>query len=72
MPEPLDIHSLWLRIDSENSVTLDIQVGEQWRRVIRTCHAGLTSEYLSRGWLEVGSGVIDVTAEYQELEDNAE
>jgi hypothetical protein len=72
MLEPLDIKCLSLRIDSENVVTLDIQVGEQWRRVIKTFHAGYTHWNVSRGALEIGNGTSDVTAEYQEYQEGEE
>lgn len=72
MLEPLDIRNLSLRIDSEDVVTLDIQVGEQWRRVIRTFHAGYTHYCCGRASLEIGEGTKDVTAEYRELEGDEE
>lgn len=68
MPEPLDIKTISLRIDSEGIVTLDIQVGEQWRRVIRTFHAGYTHYNVGRMALEIGDGTEDVTSEYQSQE----
>lgn len=67
MLEPLNIRNLALRIDGEGNVTLDIQVGEQWRRVIRTFHAGYTHYCCGRAALEIGEGTKDVTAEYREL-----
>ncbi len=67
-PEPMDIKNISLRIDSEGVVTLDIQVGEQWRRVIKTFHAGYTHWNVGRMALEIGDGTTDVTDEYQEGE----
>jgi hypothetical protein len=63
--EPMDIRGIQLTIDADNDVKLDLWVGNQWRRVIRSYHAGYTSHFVSRLALEIGEETTDVTAEYE-------
>ena len=60
----IDIACVHLTIDPDGIITLDIQVGDQWRRVLRAFHAGYTDYYLSGGSLELGGATKDVTSEY--------
>jgi len=69
MTELINLRTIHLRIDSEGHTIVDIQVGEQWRRVIKTFHSDYTDYYAGGLALVVDDETKDVTAEYQEYQE---